>query len=88
MYYVYVIQNENNELYIGYTHDLKRRLEEHNTGKSTYTSHHSWELVYYEAYRSKADATQREAKLKQRGQSKRWLKERIAHSIVETGRQS
>ena len=83
MYYVYVIQNKiNKKIYIGYTRDLKRRMKEHyhriilgNTqGKD-------WELVYYEAFRSKIDAQHREQKLKDHGQSKRWLKERLKHSL-------
>ena len=81
MHYVYIIQNEHNELYFGYTSDLRRRMQEHNSGQSFYTKNHSQELVYYEAYRNKKDATMREAKLKQHGQSKRWLKQRIVHSL-------
>ena len=38
-------------------------------------------LVYYEAYMSKKDAMEREQKLKQRGNAKRWLKERITNSL-------
>ena len=30
MYYVYVIVNEVNEIYIGYTKDLRNRMKEHN----------------------------------------------------------
>lgn len=38
-------------------------------------------LIYYEAYKAKEDATMREHQLKKAGQAKRWLKERLAHSI-------
>ncbi|MFA7677206.1 MAG: GIY-YIG nuclease family protein [Candidatus Omnitrophota bacterium] len=35
MYYVYVLQSVNNEyIYVGSTRDLKRRIQEHNHGKS------------------------------------------------------
>jgi predicted GIY-YIG superfamily endonuclease len=34
MFYVYLLKNEKGFLYIGCTNDLKRRLEEHNSGKS------------------------------------------------------
>ena len=74
MYYVYFIRNKKeNKSYIGYTKDLKRRLSEHQDKKP--------DLIYYEAYKSKKDAYNREQKLKQRGQSIRWLKERIKNSL-------
>jgi len=74
MYYVYLIKNRTeNKTYIGYTKDLKRRLLEHKDKKP--------DLVYYEAYKNKKDAYNREQKLKQRGQSIRWLKERVKNSL-------
>jgi len=74
MYYVYLIENrKRKELYIGYTNNLKRRLEEHRNKNP--------ELIYYEAYKNEKDARSREKKLKQRGQSIRWLKNRVKHSL-------
>jgi putative endonuclease len=74
MYYVYVIRNRiKHTIYIGYTNDLKRRIKEHRNKKP--------DLIYYEAYKSKKDAYNREQKLKQRGQSIRWLKERLKNSL-------
>jgi putative endonuclease len=36
--YVYILKSlRNNSFYVGCTKDLKRRLEEHNQGRSTYT---------------------------------------------------
>jgi len=61
-------------LYIGYSEDLKRRLKEHKSKNP--------ELVYYEAYKSEKDAKNREMKLKQHGQTKRRLKERLRHSLT------
>ena len=85
MYYVYILKClTSNELYIGYTYDLKRRMEEHNSGKSKYTKGRKWELIYYEAYKAKEDATKREYQLKRGVQQKRWLKERIKHSIKDS----
>ncbi len=81
MYYVYVLKLDNDQIYVGYTSDLERRYKEHKNKQSTFTSKHEIELVYYEAYKSKEDATRREAKLKQRGNAKRFLKERIAKSL-------
>jgi putative endonuclease len=81
MYYFYVLKNNNNELYFGSTRDLKKRFSEHNSGKSFSTEGHSWKLVYYEAYSSEIDTRKREQKIKQHGQAKRWLKNRIANSL-------
>ena len=82
MHYVYVICDENGKLYVGYTSNLEQRLEQHNTNQTKSTKGRTWKLVYYEAYASKEDAVQRELMLKQRGQSKRHLKERIQNSIA------
>jgi len=62
MYYFYVLRfNENKKLYYGFTDDLKRRIKEHKSGKSTFTSNNgSFELVFYEAYLNKKDAQEAE----------------------------
>ncbi len=74
MYYVYVIRDRTKgETYIGYSDDLKRRIREH--------KHKNPELIYYEAYKSEKDARERERQLKRRGQSVRWVKQRIKNSI-------
>ncbi len=80
VYYFYVIENEIGELYFGSTPDLKRRLLEHNEGKSIATKGYVWKLVYYEAYRSKQDAVVRERSVKRFGGTKKHLKERIKRS--------
>ena len=81
MYYVYVLQNEAKKLYFGCTNDLRKRLLQHNTGKSSSTKGHCWRLVYYEAYLSKLDAFNREKQIKYHGQAKAQLKRRINDSL-------
>lgn len=70
---------KNKNLYIGYTKDLKQRLERHNRGFNISTkSHRPWELIHYEAYRNEKDAKRREKYLKTSQGSrlfKRMLKE-------------
>ena len=63
---VYVLQSANDGgLYIGFTTDLTRRLEEHNSGTSAATApRRPFELVFCEHYRSKPDALRREVYLK------------------------
>ena len=79
MYYVYVIANEHNDTYIGYTGNLEERLKKHKTNGST--KGHEWHYVYYEAFKDKRDAVLREQRLKSHGQSIRQLKVRIKHSL-------
>lgn len=74
MYFVYLIKNQRTGYtYIGYTNNLRRRLDEHKDKNP--------ELIYYEGYKSEEDARARERKLKQRGQSVRWLKARLKCSL-------
>lgn len=66
MYYVYVLKSlRNGKLYKGLTNDLKRRLAEHNSGHSEFTSNNGpWKLLYYECFSNKKDAAEEEAFLK------------------------
>ena len=85
MYYVYVIVNEDGGSYVGYTTDLQKRLENHNSGGNASTKGHGWRYAYYEAYADKDDAVLRERRLKSHGQSRRQLKSRIAKSLNGRG---
>lgn len=79
MHYVYVLQSEKTgRFYIGQTADLRSRLYQHNSGKSTATKPYMpWKLVYYEAYVLKTHAIVREMKLKHHGKGFAELKKRI-----------
>ncbi len=64
MVYVYLIESLSisGQRYVGITADLKRRLQEHNAGKSAHTSKYlPWRLVTYIAFsdRTKAEAFER-----------------------------
>ena len=77
MHFVYCIQDKRSkELYYGYTENLIRRLKEHNKKGKV------WALIYYEVYRSEDDARKRERKLKDYGQSRTHLKNRINDSLL------
>lgn len=69
MYYVYILKI-NNEFYIGFTEDLRRRVKQHKSEGRV-------ELVYYESYLTKKLATTREKKLKNYGSAWRALRKRI-----------
>ncbi|MBI1978224.1 MAG: GIY-YIG nuclease family protein [Candidatus Omnitrophica bacterium] len=64
--YVYLLRSLNTaRFYLGWTTDLKRRIEEHNSRKSEYTKARGpWELISYEEYHDIQSAQEREYKLK------------------------
>ncbi len=78
MFYVYVLESlRGGNLYIGFTSDLKKRLQEHNQGLNSSTRRYGkWRLIYYEAALSKPDAVRRESYLKTT-QGGRLLKRRL-----------
>jgi putative endonuclease len=81
--YVYVLRSrKDGDLYTGYTSDLRKRYEEHQSGSVQSTRNRlSIELVYYEACLSQADATKREKYLKT-AWGKRYLKGRLASYLT------
>jgi len=78
MNYVYIIQSlAENELYIGYTDNLKKRLAEHNSGLTLSTKRYKpWKLIYYEACININDAKRREKYFKT-SQGRRLIKRRL-----------
>lgn len=60
-YYVYVLQSmKNQELYIGYTIDLRKRLQEHNRGLNFSTKpYRPWQIIHFEAYLNEKNARRR-----------------------------
>lgn len=64
-YYIYVLRGKNDYLYIGYSEDLRDRIQSHNSGQVRSTKPYGpLELIHYEAYRNKQDAKRREKYLK------------------------
>ena len=83
MFYLYVLKSKkDNNLYIGSTNNLRRRLLEHNTGKVLSTKgRRPFELRYYESYFNENDARKREFSLKKDGRALSQLKIRISKSL-------
>jgi putative endonuclease len=83
MFYVYLLHSKkDNQLYIGFTNDLKRRIQEHNSGLTKSTRfRRPFELIYYEAYKLEKDAKRREKNLKLFGRALGGLKRRISSSL-------
>ena len=77
-YYTCVLYSKKyDNIYIGYTNNLERRLYFHNKGIKGWTAKYiPWELVYLEEFDSKSDATKREKELKSY-QGRKFIREEI-----------
>ena len=67
-YYVYMLRNISNnkkKTYVGYTHNLDKRLKKHNSNKGAKsTKGYKWELIFKKKFLSKSNAMSYEYKLK------------------------
>jgi putative endonuclease len=84
MLYVYLLESlKDKSWYIGYSEDLRKRLERHNKGENEYTKNKApWKLVYYEAYLNKLDALGREKFLKS-GSGRKFLKKQLNNYLKD-----
>ena len=77
MFSVYIIYSRSlDKYYIGYTIDLEKRLTEHNTGISVFTSKaKDWELKWTKTFESRNDAMKEEKRIKTKKSRKyiEWL---------------
>ena len=78
MFYVYVLESlKSKNLYVGFTNDLKKRVQEHNRGLNFSTRPYMpWKIIYYEACLSEKDARRREGYFKT-SQGRRMIKFRL-----------
>ena len=67
-YYVYMLKSitsGRNKSYVGYTNDIKLRLEKHNSNKGAKsTKGYKWILVFSKRFKTKSEAMSFEYKLK------------------------
>ena len=75
MNYTYIVRCCDNTLYTGWTTDLDRRMEAHNSGKGAkYTrSRRPVELIYAERFDTKQEAMRREWEIKQLSREEKQL---------------
>ena len=58
-------KSKKNVTYVGYTNNLKRRIDLHNSSKGAkFTRGRKWKLIYKEKYNSKKEAISREYYIK------------------------
>ncbi|MDI6766590.1 MAG: GIY-YIG nuclease family protein [Bacteroidota bacterium] len=70
------------KFYVGYTTDISRRLQEHNSGKVVSTKYRiPFTLVYWEGCLNRTDAARREKYLKT-AWGKRYIKSRIKNYLT------
>lgn len=67
-YFVYILRSKDNNLYIGQTNNLRKRVREHvehseKAAKFT-KEHNSFELVYKEEFLTRLESMRREKQLK------------------------
>lgn len=83
-YYVYILRSHIDKgLYIGFTHDLKKRLIQHASGKVQSTKKRiPLGLIHYEYFVNSADAKARETFLKS-GYGRQQLAHFLKHTFDE-----
>jgi len=82
MFYVYILKSSKDQnLYIGSTNNIVKRLKEHNNGLVLSTrNRRPFKLVYFEGYVAEVDARHREKNLKLRARALKQLLNRIKQS--------
>ena len=68
IYFVYILETSKNnkkKTYVGYTNNIKNRLEKHNTNKGAKsTKGYKWKVIYKKKFLSKSSAMSYEYKIK------------------------
>ena len=80
-YYVYMLKSieKKSITYVGYTNNLKKRLNLHNSGKGAkFTRGRLWRLIYKEKFKSKNKAISREYYIKKN----RTLRNKIKNEYI------
>ena len=79
-YFVYLIGNYRKlklTTYVGYTNNLKKRIDLHNKGKGAkFTRGRNWKLIYYEEYPTKKEAILRECYIKKNKKLRNSIKDK------------
>ena len=86
MNYKYMLRCSDNTYYTGWTNNLEKRIAVHNQGHGAkYTkSRLPVELVYYETFRTKQEAMQREAAIKKLSRMQKELLIGSGKSVVNS----
>ena len=79
MYHTYILFSIiKNKYYIGSTSNLEERIKKHNSNHKGFTGGvGDWQVVYYENYKSKSEATQREMQIK------KWKSRKMIECLIK-----
>lgn len=82
MHFTYILKSlKDYKLYIGYTNNLKNRINKHKEGKVISTKwRRPLKLIYYETYLSEEDAKRREKFLKT-GWGRNYIKKYLKNTL-------
>ena len=84
-FYVYLIGSQIKKKtisYVGYTNNLKKRINLHNSSKGAkFTRGYKWKLIYYKKYENKIDAMKNEYKLKKNYTLRKKIKKHFYENI-------
>lgn len=74
-FFTYILECGDKSYYCGYTNNLEKRIETHQSGKGgRYTrTHLPIKLIYFETFNERKDAMQRELEIKKFSRSKKEL---------------
>ena len=84
-YFVYMLKSLGKEsiTYVGYTNDLKKRINLHNNNKGAkFTRGRKWKLIYKEKLNSKKEAISREYYIKNNRKLRNKIKNENFNSIT------
>jgi len=78
MYFVYILRSrKDNNVYIGITSDIEKRLKQHNSGKNLSTKYRTpFDLIYSEKTENRVDARNREKYFKS-GVDREWIRDNM-----------
>ena len=72
-----LINKAKNKTYVGHTNDFKRRLKEHNSGKTTFPKRHApWSIIHFEEFDDLKSAIKKEKYFKS-ATGRRWTKKNL-----------
>ena len=82
VYYVYLLGSVGKSkliTYVGYTNNLKKRLNMHNIGKGAkFTRGRKWKIMYTEKFSTKSEAISREYYIKNNRRLRKLLKKKYS----------
>ena len=82
VYYVYLLGSSDKSkliTYVGYTNNLKKRLNMHNIGKGAkFTRGRKWKIMYTEKFATKNEAISREYYIKNNRKFRKLLKKKYS----------